>query len=160
MKKKLFALMMAMVMVLSLAACGGDSGTTDDTTDDTTNDASNTTGTAGGTFKIGTIGPLTGDNAIYGQAVANGAKIAVDEINAAGGDIQFELQSEDDVADGETLSLIHISVIGFPKMLYRDPHRLPSLSARAFTARKNSLSKIRDTATITAVQAKRSSVWK
>ena len=43
MKKKLFALMMAMVMVLSLAACGGDSGTTDDTTDDTTNDASNTT---------------------------------------------------------------------------------------------------------------------
>ena len=58
--------------------------------------------TAGGTFKIGTIGPLTGDNAIYGQAVANGAKIAVDEINAAGGDIQFELQSEDDVADGET----------------------------------------------------------
>ena len=102
MKKKLFALMMAMVMVLSLAACGGDSGTTDDTTDDTTNDASNTTGTAGGTFKIGTIGPLTGDNAIYGQAVANGAKIAVDEINAAGGDIQFELQSEDDVADGET----------------------------------------------------------
>ena len=102
MKKKLFALMMAMVMVLSLAACGGDSGTTDDTTDDTTNDASNTTGTAGGTFKIGTIGPLTGDNAIYGQAVANGAKIAVDEINAASGDIQFELQSEDDVADGET----------------------------------------------------------
>ena len=51
---------------------------------------------------IGTIGPLTGDNAIYGQAVANGAKIAVEEINAAGGDIQFTLQSEDDVADGET----------------------------------------------------------
>ncbi len=41
-------------------------------------------------------------HAIYGTAVANGAKIAVEEINAAGGDIQFEIQSEDDVADGET----------------------------------------------------------
>ena len=36
-------------------------------------------------FKIGTIGPLTGDAAIYGQAVARGAEIAVKEINEAGG---------------------------------------------------------------------------
>ena len=91
MKKKLFAFMMAMTMTVSLAACGG--GKTE------TPAAS---GEAGGTFKLGTIGPLTGDAAIYGQAVANGAKIAVDEINAAGGAIQFEFQSQDDVADGET----------------------------------------------------------
>ena len=96
MKKKFFALMMAMTMVLSLAACGGD--TSDAATDDSSSEGS-ASGTA---FKIGTIGPLTGDNAIYGTAVANGAKIAVEEINAAGGDIQFEIKSEDDVADGET----------------------------------------------------------
>ena len=91
MKKKLFAFMMAMTMTVSLAACGG--GKTE------TPAAS---GEAGGTFKLGTIGPLTGDAAIYGQAVANGAKIAVDEINASDSAIKFEFQSEDDVADGET----------------------------------------------------------
>ena len=93
MKKKLLSLVMAAAMVLGLAACGSSADTTDTGSDDSA---------SGTTFKIGTIGPLTGENAIYGQAVANGAKIAVDEINAAGGDIQFEIKSEDDVADGET----------------------------------------------------------
>ena len=97
MKKKLFAFMMAMTMTVSLAACGGKTETPAPSTE--TPAAS---GEAGGTFKLGTIGPLTGDAAIYGQAVANGAQIAVDEINAAGGAIQFEFQSQDDVADGET----------------------------------------------------------
>ena len=36
-------------------------------------------------FQFGGIGPVTGDAAIYGQAVMNGAQIAVDEIPAAGG---------------------------------------------------------------------------
>jgi len=55
-------------------------------------------------FHFGGVGPITGDAAIYGQAVMNGCQIAVDEINAAGGvngtPIQFKF--EDDVADGET----------------------------------------------------------
>ena len=85
MKKKFFALMMAMVMVLSLAACGGNDTST---TDDGGSDSTESTGTA---FKIGVIGPMTGGAAIYGTCVANSAQIAVDEINALGGDIQFEL---------------------------------------------------------------------
>ena len=36
------------------------------------------------TFKIGSIGPITGDTAIYGTAVQNGIQLAVDEINADG----------------------------------------------------------------------------
>ena len=101
MKKKFFALMMAMVMVLSLAACGGKAETPAPSNNDTPAQ-SGETAEGGSTFKLGTIGPLTGDAAIYGQAVANGAKIAVDEINASGSAIKFEFQSEDDVADGET----------------------------------------------------------
>ena len=37
------------------------------------------------TYFIGATGPLTGDAADYGITVNNGAKIAIDEINAAGG---------------------------------------------------------------------------
>ncbi len=93
MKKKLLSLVMAAAMVLGLAACGSSADTTDTGSDDSA---------SGTTFKIGTIGPLTGENAIYGLAVANGAKIAVEEINASDSSIKFELQSQDDVADGET----------------------------------------------------------
>ena len=55
---------------------------------------------ADGAFKIGGTGPLTGGAAIYGNAAANGAAIAVEEINALGG-IQFELKYEDDTHDAE-----------------------------------------------------------
>ena len=51
-------------------------------------------------FKVGAHGPLTGGAAIYGNACANAAQIAVDEINALGG-IQFELRYEDDAHDAE-----------------------------------------------------------
>ena len=56
---------------------------------------------AAGAFKIGGIGPTTGGAAIYGNAVKNGAQIAVDEINAEGGDVQFELNFQDDENDAE-----------------------------------------------------------
>ena len=54
-------------------------------------------------FKIGSIGPTSGDAAIYGKAVMNAAKIAVDEINAAGGmnGYQVVFKDEDDQADAE-----------------------------------------------------------
>ena len=51
-------------------------------------------------IKIGITGPLTGGAAIYGNAVNNAAKIAVEEINALGG-IQFEFKCEDDAHDAE-----------------------------------------------------------
>ncbi|MCI8880785.1 MAG: ABC transporter substrate-binding protein [Clostridiaceae bacterium] len=94
-------------MVLSLAACGGnDSGSGDDANTpaaDNNTPASDdgASGEAGGTFKIGGHGPLTGGAAIYGNAAKNGAQIAVDEINAEGGAVQFELNYEDDEHDPE-----------------------------------------------------------
>ncbi len=52
------------------------------------------------TIKIAVIGPLTGGAAVYGNAVAYGAKVAVEEINALGG-MQIELDIQDDEADPE-----------------------------------------------------------
>ncbi|MGI6027611.1 MAG: ABC transporter substrate-binding protein [Candidatus Scatomorpha sp.] len=112
--KKFFALMMAMVMCLGLlAGCGEDAG--DEATDAPTSDApaadapeggdeGDTSGEATGSFKFGGIGPLTGENAIYGVAVMNGAQIAIDDINAAGGinGYQVEFSFQDDVSDSET----------------------------------------------------------
>ena len=81
--KKFVAVVMAMAMVFCLAACGDSSSNT-------------------GTIKIGCTGPLTGGAAIYGQAVKNGAEIAVAEINSlSGGKYQFEFKMEDDTHDPE-----------------------------------------------------------
>ncbi len=51
-------------------------------------------------IKIGAIGPITGGAAIYGQAVKNGAEIALEEINAKG-DMKFEFKYQDDENDAE-----------------------------------------------------------
>lgn len=88
MKKFLAAFLALTMVVLCFAACGkGDNG-----------------GTAGEkTLKIGLSGPLTGDAAQYGNGVKNGAQLAVDEINAAGGvnGIKLDFKMEDDEADSE-----------------------------------------------------------
>ncbi len=55
---------------------------------------------AEGTVKIGLIGPMSGAAASYGQSVANGAAIAVEEVNALGG-VQIELNAQDDEHDAE-----------------------------------------------------------
>lgn len=103
--KKLLAFVMASAMVLSMAACGSSSSSGNSGSSDAAADNSGSTDTADTqTFKLGSIGPLTGDAAIYGQAVVNGAKLAVDEINASDSKIKFEFQGEDDEADGEKSS--------------------------------------------------------
>lgn len=103
--KKFFGILLTLAMVLSLAACGGGNDKPADSStppaDSSQPSADAPSGSASGTFKLGGVGPLTGDAAIYGNAAMNGAKIAVEEINALGG-VQFEFQAEDDVADGET----------------------------------------------------------
>ncbi|MCI6238022.1 MAG: ABC transporter substrate-binding protein [Lachnospiraceae bacterium] len=53
-------------------------------------------------IKVGGIGPTTGPAAIYGTAAMYGEQIAVDEVNKAGGAIQFDWKFEDDTHDAET----------------------------------------------------------
>lgn len=93
MKKALSLLLAAAMCAGMLAGCGGGA----DTNDASNGDSGESTAAA---FKIGGTGPLTGDAAIYGNAVKNGAQLAVDEINAEGG-VQFELKMEDDENDPE-----------------------------------------------------------
>ena len=101
MKKKLLAFVMAATMVFSLAACGSSSSNDSSNSGNSSDSDSAQSGDEVQTFKLGSIGPLTGDNAIYGQAVVYGAQLAVDEINASDSKIKFEFQGEDDEADGE-----------------------------------------------------------
>ena len=87
-----FALCMGM-----LAACGGEVNYAKDNTE----------------FVIGVSGPLTGGAGIYGQAVANAAQMAVDEINAAGGfnGVNFKLVATDDMHDASKVSTNYSSML-------------------------------------------------
>lgn len=96
MKKKFMCMFMAAVMTLTMVACG-DNADNGDNQDNQGSEQSET-------IKLGGIGPLTGGYANYGISVNNGAKIAVDEINAAGGinGKQIEFRFEDSQGDGES----------------------------------------------------------
>ncbi|MDO4269377.1 MAG: ABC transporter substrate-binding protein [Eubacteriales bacterium] len=96
MKKTLSMLLAGAMLATALAGCGNSGGETTPPAD-----GGEAGGTSAAAFKLGGTGPLTGENAIYGQAAKHGAEIAVEEINAAGGDIQFELRYEDDESDAE-----------------------------------------------------------
>ena len=99
--KKVFALVMAVLMVMGLmAGCGSAPAASTQAPAEAGSEAP----AEAGSFYFGGVGPITGDAAIYGQAVMNGCQIAVDEINAAGGinGAQVQFKFEDDVADGET----------------------------------------------------------
>lgn len=99
--KKVIALVMAVMMVMGLmAGCGSAPAASTQTPAQAGNEAP----AEAASFSFGGVGPITGDAAIYGQAVMNGCQIAVDEINAAGGvnGAQIQFKFEDDVADGET----------------------------------------------------------
>ena len=62
--KKVFSVLFMLLLVVCLCGCGG--GGSD-------------------TIKLGSSGPLSGSASIYGQAVEKGVKLAIEEINKAGG---------------------------------------------------------------------------
>ena len=96
MKKTLSMLLAGAMLAAALTGCGSSASTGSDNADSSTDSSA-----SGAAFMLGGTGPLTGANAIYGNACKNGAQIAVDEINAEGGDIQFELNYQDDEGDAE-----------------------------------------------------------
>ena len=107
--KKVLALVLAVMMVMSLfAACGnsaansGNAGNNPSSNDSgNSGDSNNDSGNASGVIKVGTSGPLTGGYAVYGLAVQYGLELAFEEINALGG-LQFAVRAEDDEAGADT----------------------------------------------------------
>ncbi len=95
--KKITAMLMAVAMMLSLCACGGNNGYTANNTE----------------FVLGFSGPLTGAAAVYGVAVKNAAQMAVDEINAAGGlnGVNFKLVATDDMHDATKVATNYYSML-------------------------------------------------
>lgn len=107
--KKVLALVLALALVVCcFAACGGNS-------DDSTTKPGENNGNSGAAYDlskegeysgknteyiIGATGPLTGDASSYGISVKQGAQLAIDEINAAGGlnGVNFKFDIKDDKA--------------------------------------------------------------
>ena len=100
---KLLSLVLCLAMLFSLAACASKDDTTTDTSSDTT-DTADTTSDGEKTVRLGLIGPMTGDNANYGTSTRDGAQIAVDEINEAGGvnGYTFVLDTQDSQGDPDS----------------------------------------------------------
>ena len=91
------AAMVTAMTVGMLAGCGGNDK------NEGSSGSSGNSESGEAVFKIGSIGPVTGGAAIYGEAVKNGAELAVKEINEAGGinGVQIELNFQDDENDPE-----------------------------------------------------------
>ena len=96
--KKLMALLLAAAMMVSMTACGAPAAT-------------ETEGEK--VLLIGGTGPLTGDYATYGTSVKQGAELAAEEINAAGGlnGIKFKLVATDDKHDATNVATNYSSML-------------------------------------------------
>ena len=81
---------MVSVAALLMAACG-----------DSDDDEGGERRRATQTYKLAFVGPLTGPNANLGINIRNGAEVAIDEANAAGGDVKFELEEFDTQGSGD-----------------------------------------------------------
>ena len=97
-KKNMLSLMLAGCLAFSLTACGGQS-------ESGAGDADSSAPSGDGTITLGMIGPLTGSVAVYGTHIENGVKLAIEEINAAGGVTlsdgahQLAVETKDDQGD-------------------------------------------------------------
>jgi branched-chain amino acid transport system substrate-binding protein len=103
-RNKLFTMLLVVVMaVMSVSGCSSNG------------DAAGKTSTKGG-IKLGVLAPLTGDVSVYGIAVNNGIKLAMEEINKNGGVLgqQIALETLDEKGD------ISEAVTAYNKLLTKD----------------------------------------
>ncbi len=93
-------LLLAICMLFALAACSGNSS---DTASKGEGDSSKDGGQASGEAvqaKVGVISYITGPGAAYGEAITNGFKLALEEINEKG-EVNIQLVTEDSAGKQE-----------------------------------------------------------
>lgn len=127
--KKFLSMSLAVMMVaMTLTGCGGSDA------------ADQQQGDGTGTIKIGATGPLTGSLAYYGGEVKQGAELAIDEINAAGGvnGVQLEMNFQDDEGDTEKVINAYNTIKDWgAQMVLGAVTSDPSISMAAETANDN-----------------------
>ncbi|MCL1816951.1 MAG: branched-chain amino acid ABC transporter substrate-binding protein [Clostridiales bacterium] len=98
-KKVLLVMVLVVTACMLVAACGG--GQKD-----------------GGTLKIGALLPMTGSEAAYGTDMLNSYKMAIAEVNAAGGVLGYKLviSEEDDACDAGQAATAGAKIVS------ADPH--------------------------------------
>ena len=85
--KKVFCIVMAVCMMIVCAACSNSAAPAAEPAANAAEPPAEGAEPAaeGGTIKVGILGPHTGELAVYGLAVKNGAMLYIDQVNAAGG---------------------------------------------------------------------------
>ena len=92
--KKLFALLLTLAMILSLAACGGSKQDSSSKADSSTSDKEPAGTTSGEVIKIGVVTHQTGANVVLGNRQIYACELAKDTINANGGVNGAQLEIE------------------------------------------------------------------
>ena len=83
--KKLFAGLIAVVMMFTLVACSSGNNSTTNNGGGTANTGDSGSIASGETVKIGLVTAVTGSNSLVGEETIEGAQLAIDQINNAGG---------------------------------------------------------------------------
>ena len=111
--KKICSVLMAIVMLFTLVACGNNAANSGNSGG---NNAGGNGAAEGGTVKIGLVTAVTGSNSLVGEESTEGAQLAVDQINAAGGvnGQQLELVITDEVDN------LEMSVLATQELLAND----------------------------------------
>lgn len=101
MKKKMIkitSLLLAMVMLLALAGCGGSAPSEAKPSEAPTSAAGNSSNTASAKNKLAFFLPMTGDQMQYGESLSRGAKLALKQYNEAHG-TDYVIEVFDDKGD-------------------------------------------------------------
>lgn len=108
MKKRVLSLLLACFMIFSLVACGN-AKETSDAEESVDAEEKVDAEDSSESIKIGQIGPTSGPAAVYGISTLQGVKLAISEINEAGGVLgrQIELIAEDDKHDASEAVTIY-----------------------------------------------------
>ena len=121
-RTRFLSLMLVLVLVIaSFAACSSgspSSQSSDNNSQSSTSDSSNA-GTSATSYKIAYMGPITGNQMLYGQIHTAALQIRVDEINEEGGinGVPVEVEIFDDKNDAKETVTVANKIVSDPDIL-------------------------------------------